>query len=148
LASSRRNDQHSVKGGRKLAVPEKDRRLVIIVTDLGIAVDENATTPYLLNASLSAVRRAPLADLQAIGVSAFRFPPLAARGYPKSGFLNKLQHKALLIEVVTQADTSADSGDHHPSRRHSGGGGRNYSGGGGGPGGLFGGMMGGLFGRR
>jgi peptidoglycan hydrolase-like protein with peptidoglycan-binding domain len=25
----------------------------------------------------------------------------AARGYPKSGFLNKLQHKALLIEVVT-----------------------------------------------
>jgi peptidoglycan hydrolase-like protein with peptidoglycan-binding domain len=72
----------------------------------------------------------------------------AARGYPKSGFLNKLQHKALLIEVVTQADTSADSGDYHPSRRHSGGGGRNYSGGGGGPGGLFGGMMGSLFGRR
>jgi stage V sporulation protein SpoVS len=31
-------------------------------------VDEKATTPSLLNASLSAVRRAPVADLQATGV--------------------------------------------------------------------------------
>ena len=32
----------------------------------------------------------------------------AARGYPKSGFLNKLQHKALLSEIV--ATTAASSG--------------------------------------
>ncbi len=74
-----------------------------------------------------------------------------ARGYPSTGFLNKLQHKALLSEVVAQAATSDDSED-RPSRHHrggGGGGGRHYrGGGGGGPGGLFGGMMGGLFGRR
>jgi hypothetical protein len=42
----------------------------------------------------------------------------AARGYPKSGFLNKLQHKALLSEIV--AATSASSGDEsegRPTRR-------------------------------
>jgi uncharacterized caspase-like protein len=76
----------------------------------------------------------------------------AARGYPKTGFLNTLQHKALLSEIVaTRVASAADSGDetvHHS--RHSGGGGgsgRHYRGGGG-PGALFGGMMGGLFGRR
>src|ERR1700681_2737748 len=31
----------------------------------------------------------------------------AARGYPKSGFLNKLQHKALLTEIVAGAPTAA-----------------------------------------
>ena len=31
----------------------------------------------------------------------------AARGYPKSGFLNKLQHKALLTEIVAIAPTAA-----------------------------------------
>jgi hypothetical protein len=31
----------------------------------------------------------------------------AARGYPKSGFLNKLQHKALLTEIVAVAPTAA-----------------------------------------
>src|SRR6266851_1176148 len=31
----------------------------------------------------------------------------AARGYPKSGFLNKPQHKALLTEIVTGAPTAA-----------------------------------------
>ncbi len=81
----------------------------------------------------------------------------AARGYPKTGFLNKLQHKALLTEIVASAQTSSsdDSGDAPVRRRHSGGGGgggRHYhgggGGGGGGPGGLIGGMMGGLFGRR
>jgi hypothetical protein len=80
----------------------------------------------------------------------------AARGYPSTGFLNKLQHMALLSEIVatTEAGASDDSGN-HPSRRHrGGGGGRHYrgggggGGGGGGPGGLLGGMMGGLFGRR
>jgi uncharacterized caspase-like protein len=83
----------------------------------------------------------------------------AARGYPKSGYLNKLQHKALLSEIVasTQTSTSDDSDDrparrHHedsddrPARHHSGGGGGGgYRRGPSGPGGLLGGMMGGLF---
>ena len=34
----------------------------------------------------------------------------AARGYPKTGYLNKLQHKALLTEIVS-ATTSASSSD-------------------------------------
>jgi hypothetical protein len=77
----------------------------------------------------------------------------AARGYPKTGYLNSLQHKALLAEIVASTQTSSsDDSDDKPSRhRHSGGGG---GGGGGGyrrgpsgPGGLIGGMMGGLFGR-
>jgi uncharacterized caspase-like protein len=74
----------------------------------------------------------------------------AARGYPKSGYLNQLQHKALLTEIVSaQANSSDDeSSDDHPSRRHhssGGGGGRHYRGGGGGPGGFIGGVVGGLF---
>jgi Caspase domain/Putative peptidoglycan binding domain len=72
----------------------------------------------------------------------------AARGYPKTGYLNTLQHKALQSEIVATRVASADDSDgetmHHS--RHSGGG-RHYRGGGG-PGALFGGMMGGLFGRR
>ena len=75
----------------------------------------------------------------------------AARGYPKSGFLNGLQHKALQSEIVATQAASVDSSDGEPvrrARRHGGGGGRHYNSGGGGPGGLFGGMMGGLFGRR
>jgi hypothetical protein len=76
----------------------------------------------------------------------------AARGYPKTGFLNSLQHKALLSEIASTKVASADdssSSDDEPSRhsRHSGGGGgRHYSRGGrGGPGAFFGHMMGGLF---
>ena len=76
----------------------------------------------------------------------------AARGYPKTGFLNSLQHKALLAEIVAAQATSSDedSSDDHGSRhRHSGGGGgggRHYrGGGGGGPGGFIGGVVGGLF---
>jgi len=78
----------------------------------------------------------------------------AARGYTKSGYLNQLQHKALLTEIVSaQANTSDDesSSDDRPSRhRHSGGGGgggggRHYYRGGGGPGGFIGGVVGGLF---
>ena len=73
----------------------------------------------------------------------------AARGYPKTGFLNKLQHKALLVEIVASAQTSSRDDSAEPVRRRRGGGGRHYhSGGNGGPGGLIGGMMGGLFGRR
>jgi hypothetical protein len=75
----------------------------------------------------------------------------AARGYPKSGYLNKLQHKALLTEIVS-ATTSASSSDDEdrPARRRSGGGGgggqRHHGGGGGGnPGAFIGGVVGGMF---
>jgi hypothetical protein len=76
-----------------------------------------------------------------------------ARGYPKTGFLNTLQHKALLTESVSAAYASSSSSeqfdDDHVARRHGGGGARHHrSGGVRGPGGLIGGMMGGLFGRR
>jgi uncharacterized caspase-like protein len=74
----------------------------------------------------------------------------AARGYPATGFLNKLQHKALLAEIVATTDTSAsDDSDDKTARHHrgsGGGGGRRYhGGGGGGPGGFIGGVVGGLF---
>ncbi len=78
----------------------------------------------------------------------------AARGYPSTGFLNKLQHKALLSEIIATAETpSSDESDDHPSHHHRGGGEvrhhyRGGGGGGGGPGGFIGGMMGGFFGRR
>ena len=73
----------------------------------------------------------------------------AARGYPETGYLNKLQHKALLTEIVATTQTSSgdDSDDKRPARHHGsggGGGGRRYrgGGGGGGPGAFIGGMMG------
>jgi Caspase domain/Putative peptidoglycan binding domain len=74
----------------------------------------------------------------------------AARGYPQTGFLNTLEHKALVSEIVSTKVASADedSSDDEPARhsRHAGGGGgRRYHRGGGGPGGFFGHMMGGLF---
>jgi uncharacterized membrane protein YgcG len=86
----------------------------------------------------------------------------AARGYPKSGFLNKLQHKALLAEIVatTQTSSSDDSSDKPVRRRSSGGGGGGGGAGGGGggnrggggpdlagPGRFIGGVVGGIFGR-
>jgi hypothetical protein len=78
----------------------------------------------------------------------------AARGYPKSGYLNALQHKALQSEILATrvASAASDGSDDEParqSRRRGGGGGgsRQYHRSGGGPGGLFGGMMGGLFRR-
>ena len=74
----------------------------------------------------------------------------AARGYPRTGYLNTLQHKALQSEIIVTRVASADDSDDesvHRSR-HSGGGGGGRHYGGRGPGGLFGGMMGGLFGRR
>ena len=74
----------------------------------------------------------------------------AARGYPKTGYLNTLQLKALQSEVTATKVASADDGDdqpsHHASRHGGGGGGRHYRDGGG-PGAFFGGMMGGLFRR-
>lgn len=82
----------------------------------------------------------------------------AARGYPSTGFLNKLQHKALLTEIVATTQSSSSDDDSGGSSRHSsggggGGGGRHYRGGGGGGGanpgavmgGFVGGMMGGMF---
>ena len=78
----------------------------------------------------------------------------AARGYPKSGYLNALQHKALQSEILASAVRwPSNDGDDEPRvrapprrrrwpslsvRRRRGGGC---------PGGLFGGMMGGLFRR-
>jgi peptidoglycan hydrolase-like protein with peptidoglycan-binding domain len=71
----------------------------------------------------------------------------AARGYPATGFLNTLQHQALLTESVSAAhasvsdsDTSVDDG----TVRHHGGGGAHHHRSGG-PGGLIGGVVGGLF---
>jgi hypothetical protein len=73
----------------------------------------------------------------------------AARGYPMTGYLSKLQHKAMQSEIVSTRVVSDDSTDEPARRRSSGGGGRRVhsGGGGGGPGGLFGHMMGGLFHR-
>jgi peptidoglycan hydrolase-like protein with peptidoglycan-binding domain len=76
-----------------------------------------------------------------------------ARGYPKTGFLNTLQHKALLTEIVSAANAGSSSSnksdDDHLARRRGGGSAHHHRrGGGGGPGGLIGGLMGGLFGRR
>ena len=72
----------------------------------------------------------------------------AARGYPRTGFLDTLQHQALLAESVSTARASLGSSDKsdddRPARRPSGGHHRS----GGGPGGLIGGVVGGLFGRR
>ena len=77
----------------------------------------------------------------------------AARGYPKTGFLNTLQHQALQTESASSARASLGinlgsgddkSGDDRPARRR----GANHHRSGGGPGGLIGGVVGGLFGRR
>jgi peptidoglycan hydrolase-like protein with peptidoglycan-binding domain len=71
-----------------------------------------------------------------------------ARGYPETGFLNALQHEALLTENVSEASASLSnkSEDDHPighrGAHHSRGGGV------GGPVRLIGGMVGGLFGHR
>jgi uncharacterized caspase-like protein len=78
----------------------------------------------------------------------------AARGYPKSGYLNKLQHKALLTEIVATTSTASsdDSEEKKPTRRaqrSGGGGGGGHRGGDPGAfvGGVVGGMMGGMFRR-
>jgi peptidoglycan hydrolase-like protein with peptidoglycan-binding domain len=75
----------------------------------------------------------------------------AARGYPKTGYLNTLQHQALLTESVSVATASivdSDKSDGDRPARRRGGGGAHHHRGGGGPGGLIGGVVGGLFGRR
>ena len=59
----------------------------------------------------------------------------AARGYPKTGFLNKLQHNALLTEIVSANQASSgDDPDDHPARHRHGGRYRGYRG----PGNLIG----------
>jgi hypothetical protein len=80
----------------------------------------------------------------------------AARGYPKSGYLNRLQHRALLTEIVATTPTASSSDEEKPRRRASGGGGgggqpqpqRQHSGGGGpdpaGAGRFIGGVVGGM----
>ncbi|MBR1150442.1 caspase family protein [Bradyrhizobium sp. JYMT SZCCT0428] len=68
----------------------------------------------------------------------------AARGYPKSGYLNRLQHKALLTEIVAAAPTASSSYEDRPRRKRGGGGGGRRHNGGGGPGGFIGGVMGGM----
>jgi hypothetical protein len=72
----------------------------------------------------------------------------AARGYPSTGFLNKLQHKALLSEIVASTTTASEDSP-KPARRPASGGGGGHRGGGD-PGaafmgGVVGGMMGGMF---
>lgn len=76
----------------------------------------------------------------------------AARGYPSTGYLNKLQHKALLSEIVASTTTVSDDSP-KPARRAApasgGGGGGGHRGGGDAGaafvGGVVGGMMGGMF---
>jgi hypothetical protein len=74
-----------------------------------------------------------------------------ARGYPRTGFLNSLQHRALLTESVSAAHASSSSSDKSdddgPPRRRDGGGAHHHRSGGG-PVGVIGGVMGGLFGHR
>lgn len=82
----------------------------------------------------------------------------AARGYPSTGFLNKLQHKALLSEIVASTPTASDDSakparrapaqaqSAPPAPRHSGGGGGGDAGAAF-VGGVVGGMMGGMFRR-
>jgi hypothetical protein len=81
----------------------------------------------------------------------------AARGYPKSGYFNRLQHKALLTEIVAAVPT-ASSDEERPAprrrasapaaapapvqqRQHSGGGGPDPAGAGRFIGGVVGGML-------
>jgi peptidoglycan hydrolase-like protein with peptidoglycan-binding domain len=69
----------------------------------------------------------------------------AARNYPATGYLNQLQHKALLSEIVSTRVAASDDSDEetvHYSCRS--GGGRHYHRVGSGPGAFFGGL-GGLF---
>ena len=81
----------------------------------------------------------------------------AARGYPKSGYLNRLQHKALLSEIIATQPATASSDDEDkpaPRKRASGGGGggggapaqRQHSGGGGPDPAAMGRFMGGVVG--
>jgi peptidoglycan hydrolase-like protein with peptidoglycan-binding domain len=71
----------------------------------------------------------------------------AARDYPKTGFLNTLQHQALLAESVSTANAGIRDNDKSGNDRRA-----RRRGGSGGPigviGGVVGGVVGGIFGRR
>ena len=67
----------------------------------------------------------------------------AARGFPQTGFLNTLQHQALLSESAAATPASYSSSD--DTHRRGGGSARHHRGGGG-PGGLIGGVVGGVVG--
>jgi uncharacterized caspase-like protein len=78
-----------------------------------------------------------------------------ARGYPATGYLNKLQHKALLTEIVStstgndddkSSSRGSDEDSHRVARRSSGGGGGGPRRSGGDPGAFMGGMIGGMMG--
>ena len=72
----------------------------------------------------------------------------SARGYPATGYLNRMQHQALLSEIVSSRVASSDNdgeGDGGGSRHYRSSGGHRYYRSGGGPGAFFGGMMRGMF---
>ena len=69
----------------------------------------------------------------------------AVHGFPKTGFLNPLQHEALLGDSASVAP-AGDSSKGETRRRHAGS--AHHHRGPGGPIGLIGGVVGGLFGRR
>jgi uncharacterized caspase-like protein len=72
----------------------------------------------------------------------------SARGYPATGYLNKLQYQALQSEIVSTRVASSDDdgeGERGGGSRHYRSSGRHYYRGGGGPGMFFGGMMRGMF---
>jgi hypothetical protein len=68
----------SVERFRKLALPEEDRRLVVIVTHLGIAAGGVCNDGKLAQCRSLCGSKSAAADLQAIGESGFRCPPLPA----------------------------------------------------------------------
>jgi hypothetical protein len=67
----------------------------------------------------------------------------AARGYPATGYLDTLQHRALVGEIVSTRIASTDDSDDDTGHHSHHGGRRHYRGRG--PGAFFGHMMGGLF---
>ncbi|QPF95239.1 caspase family protein [Bradyrhizobium commune] len=69
-----------------------------------------------------------------------------ARGYPSSGYFNRLQYKALLAEIVASTSPSAsNSSDKGPTRGATGGGGGHRGAGAGSSGTFLGGATGGMF---
>jgi peptidoglycan hydrolase-like protein with peptidoglycan-binding domain len=122
------NDQATQQTEDQLGLDEEKRReLQRRLTGLGFNTEANGTFD---ESTRAAIMRWQL-----------------EHGYPKTGFLDTLQHDALLAELApVQASPSGGEkfGDNH-STRH---GLHHHRGGGSGPGGLIGGMMGGLFGRR
>ncbi len=68
----------------------------------------------------------------------------AARGYPKTGYLNTMQHQALMTESISTANASVSEKSGRRTHRRRGGGGGPV----GAIGGVVGGVVGGIFGRR